>query len=355
MDFTWDNIDPQLLLTQLGTTFTNDDLPTGDHGQRVNGGVAQSLDQDVDMGMELDAREDSVHLPSDIQERDTDHRVGHQMKQDAEPSTPQRLSCSQQNFNPEAPDFHPTPPLSAQVNENTIYPALSWHHHNHYGVLSNAGSETSPYHGSYSFVDEADFLTPVSASVSQFDGAHHVAMVGSPTPVAFPPLHSGQHLSPHAAQPPPPMNMYGVPADVPARDNMDQWAAGASSVPMTAARNDGQTLSPERHRTRAVSVSSMGAGDFICDGSPDKPCGKRFATRSKMTHHARCHKAPRKFCTLCSAGFYYEKDLKRHMKTHGPRDRHLVCNNIGCPYRTKPFARKDHRDRHLRSCHHSQA
>ncbi|KAF2207680.1 hypothetical protein CERZMDRAFT_91740 [Cercospora zeae-maydis SCOH1-5] len=99
----------------------------------------------------------------------------------------------------------------------------------------------------------------------------------------------------------------------------------------------------------------MGQGEFVCEGGPGKACGKRFLTKSKMAHHARCHKSARHFCTLCNAGSYYLKDLKRHMKTHEPRDRHLICNNIGCNYHEKPFARKDHRDRHERSCRHSQA
>lgn len=308
------------------------------------------------MSMDIDALDNNVNLPSDIQERGLDDSVGHRMEQNFEPSTPQRLLSGQQTFNPEAPDFYPTPPLSTQVNENATYPAPDWHHCNPYALLSDAGSATSTHLGSYSFVDDAGFLTPVSASISQIDAARHRAMTGSPTSTVFQPLRSDQHLSPHVVRSPPAMNMYGVPANVPARDNMNQWAVDASSGRMTAVLNPEQNLSPERHRTRAASVaSSAGLGDFVCEGGPDKPCGKRFATRSKMAHHARCHKPPRKFCTLCNAGFYYEKDLKRHMKTHGPRDIHLVCNNIGCKYHTIPFARKDHRDRHVRSCHHSQA
>ncbi|KAM3419552.1 hypothetical protein BST61_g2892 [Cercospora zeina] len=354
MAFPWDNsdnIDPQLLMQQVGAF----SFPASDHDQERAESAEGPLDRAVDMSI-VDARDDGVDLYREYQNLDVDggidvvmdHVV---MDHGFGPITPHRP----QTFNPEARVFYPTPPSSTQVTGNTSFQSPSWHDHNPLAVLSDGGSEASAPHGSYRYVDDAGFLTPNSATTSQVGAAHHRAMTGSPTPRLANQLCAGPRLYSQAGQVAPAMNMDGGPTNVPARENMHVWVAGTSSGPATI-RNRRQSLAPEGNRTRAASVaSSIGQGDFVCEGSEGKPCGKRFPNKSKLNHHSRCHKAARNFCTLCPAEFYYPKDLKRHMKTHGPRDRHLICNNIGCKYHTKPFARRDHRDRHERSCRHSQA
>ncbi|PPJ49618.1 hypothetical protein CBER1_02217 [Cercospora berteroae] len=352
MEFPWgnvDNIDPQLLMQ-------SDELAQmGAFTQGVADSTEQPFEQEGDMNMEIDAQPGGMNLHTGIADLDIGHGLDIQMEQIYEPATPQRPLHSQQAFNPQAQNFYPTPPSSHQAIGTGQYPLPSQHNHNRFAVLSEGGSEPGALHEPYPYIDNAGFLTPNSAARGHADAAYHHDMTGSPTPTMTTRLPTSQRLYSQAAQAVPAMNMNGVLAGVPAVENMHNWVMGASSSSATG-RTHGQSRLPQGGRVRAASVaSSVGHGDFVCEGGPGKPCGKRFLTKSKMTHHARCHKEARKFCTLCNAGFYYEKDLKRHMKTHEPRDIHLVCNNIGCPYRKKPFARKDHLDRHSRSCQHSQA
>lgn len=352
MEFPWgnvDNIDPQLLMQ-------SDDLAqVGAFTQGVADSTEQPLEQEVDMSMDIDAQDDGIDLRTGVADLDIDHDLEIQMEQVYEPATPVRRIRPEQAFNPRAPNFYPTPPSSNQPIGPVYYPSSSQYNHNRFALLSEGSSERAALHEPYQYIDGAGFLTPNSAARSHADAAYYHDTTGSPIPTMTTRLPTTQRLYSEAAQSAPAMNMNGVLADVPAVENMHNWVMGASSSSATG-RNHGQSLLPQGGRVRAASVaSSVGHGDFVCEGGPGKPCGKRFLTKSKMTHHARCHKEARKFCTLCNAGFYYEKDLKRHMKTHEPRDKHLVCNNIGCPYRKKPFARKDHLDRHSRSCQHSQA
>ncbi|CAK1364139.1 unnamed protein product [Cercospora beticola] len=305
--------------------------------------------------MEIDAHHGGMDLRTGVADLDIGHELDIQMEQIYEAATPQRPLHPQQAFNPQAQNFYPTPPSSHQAIGTGHYPLPSQRNHNRFAILSEGGSEPAALQEPYRYIDTAGFLTPNSAARSHADAAYHHDMSGSPTPTMTTLLPTSQRLYSQAAQAAPAMNMNGVLAGVPAVENMHNWAMGASSSNATV-RNHVQSLLPQRGRIRAASVaSSIGQGDFVCEGGQGKTCGKRFDTKSKMTHHARCHKPARNFCTICNAGFYYMKDLKRHMNTHGPRDRHLVCNNIGCPHHTKPFARKDHRDRHERSCQHSQA
>lgn len=80
-------------------------------------------------------------------------------------------------------------------------------------------------------------------------------------------------------------------------------------------------------------------------------CGKEFTTLTKWNHHTRYHNpsARDKPCSLCDKTFIFEKDLKRHVRSVHSKERHLLCNVIGCKYHTRGFARSDHLKRHLRT------
>lgn len=301
--------------------------------------------------MELDAQDVDSNLHPGFPNVDIDHELEFPVQQDYKPMTPQRPDYSHQALNPEAHNFYPSPPSSIQVNGNTYHTSMGLGDSIPFATLPEGGVQAGPPYWPRPYADNASLLTPNSATTSQVDAARRCSTTGSPIPGMFDHLVTSPRLYSHVAQFAPARHRNGSAAPVPARENIPQWAASSNFM-----RNSGQSLLPVGNRTRAASVaSSIGHGDFVCEGGQGKTCGKRFPTRSKMTHHARCHKEARKFCTLCDAGFYYEKDLKRHMKTHLPRDKHLVCNNICCPYRDKPFARKDHLERHSRSCQHSQA
>jgi len=84
-------------------------------------------------------------------------------------------------------------------------------------------------------------------------------------------------------------------------------------------------------------------------------CGKTCASGAALRKHAKIHmKASRKFkCTesLCTANFYYAKDLYRHKETKHSDTVKYFCPKDGCEYRLKGFKRKDGLMKHVRKLH----
>lgn len=194
-----------------------------------------------------------------------------------------------------------------------------------------------------------DCFTPDSATTSQIDVVRQLQ----------PPTRKMSALArPFVASPFSPANLKRTGMSSPTRviEDIAAWTGEPFSVPSALSADHLAPISTAQRSSRASSVAStIGQGDYVCDGVPGKGCGKRFKTRSALSHHVRCHKPPRHVCTRCNSGFYYMKDLSRHMKTHSRQDRHLICNDKSCKYHTTPFARRDHLERHILSTGHSQA
>ena len=101
-------------------------------------------------------------------------------------------------------------------------------------------------------------------------------------------------------------------------------------------------------------LASVAARCFL----PDPPESESFLdeARSKLcgsltllSHHARWHGPKDQICTTCAKGFVAIKDLRRHEKTHKPAEHEFFCETLGCAFRTRGFARKDHYVRHLKT------
>lgn len=133
-------------------------------------------------------------------------------------------------------------------------------------------------------------------------------------------------------------------------EDIESWTQ--ETYAPAASHDPGMTLAPPREHGRSSrqrTASNAGStGSFLC---PSESCQKNFDTKSDLDHHERYHRARKHPCTLCSKTFVFPKDLKRHIKTHNPGERHLFCTNIGCPYHTKGFQRSDHLKRHMQSVH----
>ena len=240
-----------------------------------------------------------------------------------------------------------TPPSSLRPEARAFQPGSDRHNHNRYSSLAsnfpgNTARQTQPR-----FFGIGGCLTPDSTTTSQIEAARQLQSPTEVTPIRSRPL-------PVTVTSAPTVNVGSEGATAP---DIVAWTGEAYNVPtsMNADHLVPKVSQQAGRRSRATSVAStIGQGDFACDGVPGKRCGKRFKTRSALSHHVRCHKPPRQFCSICDSGFYYMKDLSRHMKTHEPRDRHLICNNRACKYHTTPFARRDHLERHILSSGHSQ-
>lgn len=92
-------------------------------------------------------------------------------------------------------------------------------------------------------------------------------------------------------------------------------------------------------RSRDSSVASSAGGSHICDH-----CNKRYSTKSKLNHHARCHTPYHlrpHVCDFCTKRFLYRKDLTRHNlnATHSEHQYH-------CSTCQRSFGRADHLSRH---------
>lgn len=156
--------------------------------------------------------------------------------------------------------------------------------------------------------------------------------------------------------------LLALPQNEPAPDcfqgNMQNWVQ-ETYHPQDQYTTTGSFTLPGRPRKvkdRSVksaarsSQAHSGTGTFTCPGEPSRPCKKRFNSKTALTHHQRIHKPPTKICSICGKVFHFENHLKRHMKTH-TKERHLLCNVMGCPYQSKGFPRQDQLNRHVRAKH----
>lgn len=344
MDSWLQNIDPRLLekheplVEHVGSGFLQDEMQV-DQEHMAFEPIEESQDESAHMGVVLDMSEHVFDAFPNL-ESPAANNLEAEFYNYLQPVTPQR------DFSSAYRSGLYTPPSLLCADANVFQPGSSRHNHNRFALLGSNVLDTASQQVSYRSIGKGGCLTPDSATTIQIEllsptrraPARSRPLIVSPTSTLLP-------------------STNGMSATARAVEDIVAWTAEAYNVPAAMSANHlaPQATNQPGRRSQATSVAStLGHGDFACDGTPGKRCGKRFMTKTALSHHARCHKPPRHFCSMCDSGFYYMKDLTRHIKTHGPRDRHLICNNRACKYHILPFARKDHLARHILSSGHSQ-
>ncbi|KAF2163982.1 hypothetical protein M409DRAFT_57084 [Zasmidium cellare ATCC 36951] len=342
------NIDPRLL-NNVGSWPNSEES----HNSTSVPTVEQAV-QDVDRSVNVDV-EMTYAEPTDLAQTQTPFPTPatHDGGQWHTVQTPRhKYPTRQQQHMLPTPDTsslsHQRGQTSSAYHQNT--PA--WQSNNPYSLL---GVDTAHIHQQQDFaggnaIDEHGNLTPISQQQAQagfFDNAYV-----APSPLTG----RGPTHDPFAQ---PTQDHMALAADfhgwqhpnVPPTEDMYTWAQGAYNV---GTSDNFPTPPPQqtpsnnkKGKKKASARSGLSTGTFLCE-----TCGKAHDSKSERDHHARNHDPSKrtKLCSICSKPFLFDKDVKRHMKTH-EKERHIFCNYIDCPFRHKGFKRRDHLVRHVRQKH----
>ncbi|CAO2655836.1 Nn.00g046390.m01.CDS01 [Neocucurbitaria sp. VM-36] len=146
----------------------------------------------------------------------------------------------------------------------------------------------------------------------------------------------------------------GSPATVSTELNSDPGASLAPTSTRSSAITSSATSASPPSTDDAIPLQGGAVLQYPCPG-----CHLQFRTQGLRRNHFNRKHNRRYACSLCTAAFELQADLKRHQHTVHKELYHaetlFFCPNFGCATPEREFNRKDNYLRHVERCRHTIA